>query len=86
MEYKRIDSFLDVFRSLIQKKGLEKEAIIDAIREIAGFEINESALKIHGTILYIAVMGTKKTALSIKKETLLARINQSRKRQLTDIR
>ena len=86
MEYKRLDSFLDKFRSLIHKSGLEKAALVESIENIAGFKVDESALKISGTVLYVGVMGAKKTALLLKKEALLERINQSRKGQLTDIR
>jgi hypothetical protein len=86
MEFKRLDSFLDTFRSIIARSGLEKRAIIESIQSICGFTLEESAIKISGTILYISVIGAKKTVLSLKKEALLKQINQSRKSQLTDIR
>ncbi len=86
MEFRKIDSLLEKFRSIIQKSGLEKGAIIDAIKSVSGISVEESVIKISGTVLYVSVMGTKKTLLQLKKDELLTKINESRKRPLTDIR
>lgn len=86
MDYKKIDSFLEKFKSLLAGSVLEKGMIIEAIRKSSGVTVPESALKIRGTILYIGVSGTLKTAIHLKKEEILAIINSSRKRALVDIR
>lgn len=85
MDYKKIDSFLEKFKSLIAGSVLEKGMIIEAIRKSSGVTVPESLLKIRGTTLYVGVSGTLKTAISLKKEEILEKINSSRKRALTEI-
>lgn len=86
MDYRKIDSFLEKFKSLLAGSILEKGMIIEAIRKSSGVTVPESSLKIRGTTLYIGVSGTLKTAIHLKKEEILTTINSSRKRALTDIR
>jgi hypothetical protein len=85
VEYKKIGSLLDKFRSIIAASGLEKGAITSAIREATGIAVPEDALRISGTTLYIRVSGSQKTAIMLKKQLILDTINQSRKRSLENI-
>lgn len=87
MDYNRITSFLDKFKSLLFKKQKDYRIIIETVTRHISFPITEEMVKIKGTTIYIQGSPILKNEIMIHKSGIISDLAQiAPGRHFTDIR
>lgn len=81
-----IASYLDKFKNIGQGEKLLKEAIIEAVREATGVEIEAKAINMRNGEAQLKVSPAIKSVIYIKKEAVLAKIKEKTEQRVLEIR
>lgn len=81
-----ISQYLERFKNIGQGEKAQKEAVILAIKEVIGIEIEKNAINFKNGELFLKVSPGIKNAIYIKKDLILKKIKESLDKIILDIR
>jgi len=76
-----ISNFFEKFKKLIQNSGLQKQAVIEAIKTITNIEVESKKIRFGENSIYINIPPAIKFQIFLKKEKILNEIKKSTGKQ-----
>jgi hypothetical protein len=81
-----LSSFFERFRSREFEEMTFRKAVVDAFKEILKFDLDESVFTYSNGTVNLKLSSAAKSAVFLKKNDLLKKINEKTKRKVVDIR